>query len=46
MDTPDTPDYYLGYEDAREMVLLVIEEMQLSMNFHNPTLDELEQRIV
>jgi hypothetical protein len=34
------------YEDAIDMVLDVINEMKNSMNFHNPTLDELEQRIV
>jgi len=34
------------YEDAIEMVLDVISEMRYSMNFHNPTLDEIEQRIV
>jgi hypothetical protein len=34
------------YEDAIDMVLDVINEMKDSMNFHNPTLDELEQRIV
>lgn len=34
------------YEEAIEMVLDVISEMRDSMNFHNPTLDELEQRIV
>lgn len=33
------------YEDAIEMVLDVISEMQESNDFHNPTLDELEQRI-
>lgn len=37
-------DYYLGYEDAREMVLLVIQEMQ--SDFDTPTLEELRQRIV
>ena len=37
-------DYYLGYEDAREMVLLVIQEMQ--SDFDTQTLDELRQRIV
>ena len=34
------------YEDAIEMVLDAISEMKDSMDFHNPTLDELEQRIV
>ncbi len=34
------------YEEAIDMVLDVISEMRDSMNFHNPTLDELEQRIV
>lgn len=34
------------YEEAIEMVLEVISEMKESYNFHNPTLDELEQRIV
>jgi hypothetical protein len=41
-----TFDYNLGYEEAREMVMEVIEEMRDSMNFDIPTLDELEQRIV
>lgn len=36
-------DYYLGYEDAREMVLLVISEMKQS--FDNSILEELAQRI-
>jgi hypothetical protein len=40
------PDYYLGYEDAREMVLLVIQEMRLSNTFNDATLEELRQRIV
>ena len=47
---PDySEDYYLGYEDAREMVLLVIQEMQNSypfMDFDVATLEELAQRIV
>lgn len=34
------------WEGAIDMVLDVISEMQNSMNYHNPTLDELEQRIV
>lgn len=34
------------YEEAIDMVLDIITEMKDSMNFHNPTLDELEQRIV
>lgn len=34
------------YEDAIEMVLDVISEMRATYDFHNPTLDELEQRIV
>jgi hypothetical protein len=38
-------DYNLGWEEFREEVLEIIEEMRDSMNFHNPTLDELEQRI-
>ena len=43
---PNYPEaYYIGYEDARDMVMQVIEEMMNSMDFHNPTLDELEQRI-
>lgn len=40
IEYPDT------WEGAIDMVLDVISEMQDSMNFHNPTLDELEQRIV
>ena len=44
----ETPDYYLGYEDAREMVLLVIDEMANNDNydFSLETLDELRNRIV
>lgn len=34
------------YEDALEMVLDVISEMKETYDFHNPTLEELEQRIV
>ena len=34
------------YDDAINMVLDVISEMRDSIDFHNPTLDELEQRIV
>ena len=41
----NSEDYLGGYTEAFEMVLEVIAEMQESMNFHNPTLDELEQRI-
>ena len=43
MSNPDFPN---TWEGAIDMVLDVISEMQNSMNFHNPTLDELEQRIV
>jgi hypothetical protein len=39
-----TEDYYLGFEDAREMVLLVIQEML--DKFDITTLDELRNRIV
>ena len=42
----DTLDDAVTYDDAINMVLDVISEMRDSMNFHNPTLDELEQRIV
>jgi len=41
----DSPDYNLGYEDAREMVLLIISEMKETYNYHNPTLEELRDRI-
>ena len=37
--------YDIGWNEAIDMVLDVISEMQNSMGFHNPTLDELEQRI-
>lgn len=45
--TPPKPshDYNLGYEEAREMVIEVIEQMRDSYDYHNPTLDELEDRI-
>jgi hypothetical protein len=39
-------DYNLGYSEAVEMLLRVIQEMKESGNFHNPTLDEVEQRMV
>ena len=39
-------EYPETWEGAIDMVLDVISEMQDSMNFHNPTLDELEQRII
>ena len=39
-------DYKQGWYEAIEMVEEVIAEMRESMDFHNPTLDELEQRIV
>lgn len=42
----DTPEYNTGWNEAIDMVLDVISEMQDSMNFDTPTLDELEQRIV
>ena len=42
----DQAFYNLGWENAIDMVLDVIGEMYNSYNFHNPTLDELEQRIV
>lgn len=35
-----------GWYDAIEMVQDVISEMRDGMDFHNPTLDELEDRIV
>lgn len=38
--------YDEGWKEAIDMVLDVVGEMYNSYNFHNPTLDELEQRIV
>lgn len=38
--------YNLGWENAIRMVLDTISEMQYTYDWHNPTLDELEQRIV
>lgn len=35
-----------GWQEAIDMVLDVVGEMYNSYNFHNPTLDELENRIV
>ena len=35
-----------GWNEAIEYVIEISGEMRNSMNFHNPTLDELEQRIV
>lgn len=34
------------YEDAIDLMLEIISEMKASGNFHNPTLEELEERIV
>jgi hypothetical protein len=44
-NTQNSEEYQRGWDEAIEMVEDVIEQMQNSMNFHNPTLDELEQRI-
>jgi len=41
----DSHDYNLGYEEAREMVMEVIEEMRDSGKYFIPTLNELEDRI-
>jgi hypothetical protein len=41
----ESEEYNKGYEEAIDMVLDVIGEMYNSYNFHNPTLDELEQRL-
>lgn len=38
--------YDEGWQDAIDYVLDVVSEMYNSYDFHNPTLDELEQRIV
>jgi hypothetical protein len=38
-------DFARGYESAMDTVFDVISEMEESMNFHNPTLEELEQRL-
>lgn len=35
-----------GWDEAIEYILEISSEMQESYNFHNPTLDELEQRIM
>ena len=45
-DGDDTAMTDKAYAEAIDMVLDVIANMKDSMNFHNPTLDELEQRIV
>lgn len=42
----NTPEYDKGWQEAIDMVLDVISEMNDSMDYHNPTLDELEWRIV
>lgn len=34
------------YEEAIDLMLEIISEMKASGDFHNPTLEELEQRIV
>ena len=48
--TDYSPEYYVGYEDALEMVLLVIDEMKnkpdMDGQFDIHTLDELEKAIV
>lgn len=35
-----------GWEEAIDYVLDISREMRESYNYHNPSLDELEQRIV
>ena len=46
-DNPQDKYFYdIGWQEAIDMVIDVIGEMYNSYNFHNPTLDELEQRIV
>lgn len=46
----NNPDYDQGhadgYQDAIDHVLDIINDMQYTYDWHNPTLDELEQRIV
>jgi hypothetical protein len=44
--TQDGEGYQRGWDEAIEMVVDVVREMYNTYNFHNPTLDELEQRIV
>jgi hypothetical protein len=45
-ENDDVCKYNQGYAEAIDMVIDVIGEMYNSYDFHNPTLDELEQRIV
>jgi hypothetical protein len=44
---PTTPEDYalIGFEQSREEILEILSEMRKSGNFHNPTIDEIEQRI-
>ena len=46
VNTQNGEEFQRGWEEAIDMVLGVIEQMQDSMDFHSPTLDEVEQRIV
>jgi hypothetical protein len=39
-------EWQRGWDEAIQYVLDISSEMRDSMDFHNPTLDELEQRIV
>lgn len=38
--------YDQGWQEAIDHVIDIINEMQYTYDWHNPTLDELEQRIV
>jgi len=42
----NNPDYDQGWQEAIDHVIDIINEMQYTYDWHNPTLDELEQRIV
>ena len=42
----NNPDYDQGWQEATDHVIDIINEMQYTYDWHNPTLDELEQRIV
>lgn len=46
MNPNNNSDYDMGYSEAIEVVLQIIQQMKESGNFHNPTLDEIEQRVV
>lgn len=39
-------EFYAGYNEAISILLEVIEQMEESGNYHNPTLDEIKDRMM